>query len=313
MRGLRNAPLALLLVALVAVPVFGQTALTSTTFSAAVAEADDVVNVASATGITAPAVGQSVNSILIAGPEAMRVRAVSGTRITVERGYGTRVYAHASGSKVYEATAGELAPSEPYGTCTAGTSWPYTPLLVVGTGRTWTCIASTWVSSPLVSVGAAATGITVTERGDGSRHVTKLTFADLELIAPVGAASLAAGKLLYTLPSGVVVIHAVGINVALTGSGATCDADTPDLGMGTVIGTGAVATLDGTATFENILTGQTVSNLTGTAAIKTLASAPLAIESAGAHTVHLNIADGWAGACTVTGTGTVYLEWSVLE
>lgn len=291
---------------------WAQESLTKTTFSAAVSITDNFVNLTSATGVSAPAANASVGSILVAGKEAMKVLAVTGGRVSVQRGFGTRVYAHASGDVVYEGQAGEFASIEPYGACTS-TSWGYTPLIVPGTGNTWTCAVSTWVSSPLVRAGTAATGVTVTERGDLNRHLTKLTFTDLELIVPTGAASLAAGKLLYTFPSGIVVVHSVGISVALTGSGATCDADTPDLGLGTVVASGAVAVLGGTATFEDILTGQTVSNLTGTAAIKTLASAPLAIESAGAHTAYLNIADGWAGACTVTGTGTVYLEWSIVE
>ena len=69
------------------------------------------------------------------------------------------------------------------------------------------------------------------------------------------------------------------------------------MGLGTVIGSGAVATLDGTATFENILTGQTAADANGTATVKTAlptAGVPFIIESGDAHTLHFNVADAWA-------------------
>jgi hypothetical protein len=299
--------------------LYAQTSLTSTTFSAAVAATDTTVTVASATGISAPSGNASLGSLLVAGQEVMKVTEVSGTTITVQRGYGTHIYAHASGATVYEGQSGEFASYEPYGACTAGTTWPYTPLIVLGTGNIWTCSDSIWQNTntnpdpvTLANVGTANTGVTATEYGDGRRHVTKLTFSALALAPATAADAEAAGVLLYTLPAGAVIVNSASISVGVYGSGASCDADTPDLGLGTVIASGDTAVLSGTATFEDILTGQTANDCDGTVELKTL-SQGLGIETAGAHTVHLNVADTWAAICTITATGTVWIEWTLLD
>jgi hypothetical protein len=160
------------------------------------------------------------------------------------------------------------------------------------------------------NVGTAGTGVTAVETSNGTYHETILSFTALDLINPAGAANLAGGALIYTFPSGDVTILGSTISLMVDeASGATNTADTPDLGLGTVIASGAVATLDGTATFENIMTGQTMNDVNGTyenASVTTI----LKIASASAHTVHLNIADGWAGdGAMVQATGFVYLRW----
>lgn len=165
-----------------------------------------------------------------------------------------------------------------------------------------------------VNIGTANTGVTATTYGDGRNYVTKLDFTDLA-IDSVTNANKAIGKLLYTLPAGVQIINAAYMTVALSGSGSAIDTDTPDVGVGTVIASGAVATLDGTATFENIITGQTANDVNGTAEVKTTiptAGVPLVRESGDAKTIHLNMADGWAGSANVTATGTVTIYWTKL-
>lgn len=162
---------------------------------------------------------------------------------------------------------------------------------------------------------ATLTGLTGAEYGNATNHKTVLTFDEAAVGAPLGAASLGFGTLIYTLPAGACIVRASKFNLALQGTG-TVDADTPDVGLGTVVASGAVATLDGTATFENIHTGQTFNDCNGTAEVKTsLATASpfsLVIETSGAHTIYLNIADGWAGADTLTATGTVTIEWDFI-
>lgn len=160
-------------------------------------------------------------------------------------------------------------------------------------------------------VGAAGTSVTAAEYGSGSFHKTVLTITNLTLIAPVGAANLASGKLIYTLPAGAILTKAENIEIALTCADAICTADTPVLGIGTTIGTGAVAVLSGTAGFVNMMAGQAVADCNGTVKIKTV-STSLVIETADAHIVHLNIADGWAGADTIKANGTVTIEWTYL-
>lgn len=159
------------------------------------------------------------------------------------------------------------------------------------------------------------TGLTVDEYGNESFHKTVLTFDAVAVGSATGAAALGFGKLVYTLPAGAAIIKASKFNLALQGAGVV-DADTPDVGIGTVIASGVVATLDGTATFENIHTGQTFNDCDGTAEVKTsLATASpfgLVIETSAAHTIHLNIADTWAGADDLTATGTITIEWSFI-
>jgi hypothetical protein len=297
--------------------VAGQTTTSSTTLSAAVSLTDTTLTVASATGITAP--GLAPTTMLVVGQEAMHVEAVSGTLITVERGVqGTRRLAHVSGATVWVGPPRAFAWTEPSGACTA-TAQAYLPLITISTGARWNCIGGVWLEqstidpTTIVNVGTAATGVTAAEYGDGRDHITELTFTAKTIGAAVGAADLAFGTQLYTFPAGALVVKAAYMSVALAGSGSTCDADTPDGGVGTVVGSGAVAVLGGTATFENMLTGQAFDDVDGTAEVKTVGDQVLVIEAAAAHTLFFNLADGWAGACTVTGTGTVTVEWSVIN
>lgn len=158
-----------------------------------------------------------------------------------------------------------------------------------------------------------ATGtITVNETGVDSAMVTTIDIADLALIVTTNA-NKGDGKLLYTLPAGNVIIKRATIALGIIGTAALNAADTPDLGLGTVVASGTVNVLSGTATFENILTGQTVSACDNTVQMASVAST-LTIASAAAHTVYLNIADGWAGIdAGMLATGRVIIEWAFMS
>lgn len=163
------------------------------------------------------------------------------------------------------------------------------------------------------NVGTAETGSTAVEYGDGHNHKTVLTVSTT-LPAIAGGANLGVGKLLYTLPAGAIIIESSYMSLSITQTQGNINADTPDGGLGTVIASGAVATLDGTPTFEDILTGQTFNNCTGTAEVKTAiptAAVPLVIEAGAAHTIHFNVADGWAagGDAAAALAGTVVINW----
>jgi hypothetical protein len=289
---------------------YGQVALRSTTLAAAAAAGDRYVYVASATGI-------EVGHLLFTGQETMRVREIFGTRLTVTRGHEGFAQAHASGSRAYVDDRRYFSTKDRFGPCTASAE-AVLPVVNIAQKRIFDCIAGVWTETrpgevvTTQNTGAAGTGVTATEYGDGRTHVTQLSFSGLAL-GTAAQADLAFGKLLYTLPAGAIVVKSASYSIALAGAGETCDADTPDVGLGTVIGSGAVAVLGGTATFENILTGQTIADLAETVKNKTVADQVLVIEAAAAHTVHLNAADGWAGACAVTATGTVALEWVLLN
>ena len=86
------------------------------------------------------------------------------------------------------------------------------------------------------------------EYGDKRQHVTEL-FINGALPAIAGGASLGVGRLLYTFPAGVIRIHGAYMSLGITQTQGNINADTPDGGLGTVIASGAVAVLGGTATF----------------------------------------------------------------
>lgn len=166
-------------------------------------------------------------------------------------------------------------------------------------------------------VGTPGTGVTAVEEAIGPWHKTTLTLSTgCVLPAIVGGTDLAVGVLIYTLPTGAKMVTDCYESVALTAADGNIDADTPVVGIGTVIGTGAVTDLNGTSTFENINTGKAAANCTGTATVQTAkttdALGGFAIETGDAHTIHLNAADGWAAsgetACPVSGTVVVFWQ-----
>lgn len=140
-------------------------------------------------------------------------------------------------------------------------------------------------------VGSPGSGVTAEEYGDKYNHTTVLTVQSV-FPAIAGGASLAVGKLVYTLPAGACVVGPARLKVSINGA-AAIQADTPDIGLGTTIASGAVAVLGGTAAFENILTGQTMTDCDGTVT-DAIVTTELAITAAGDHTIYLNVADGWA-------------------
>lgn len=165
------------------------------------------------------------------------------------------------------------------------------------------------------NVGAAGAGTTAVEGGDATHHTTTLTVAGV-LPAITGGVDQAVGTLLYTFPAGDVVVNHAKLNIAITQSEGNINNDIPDVGLGTVIGTGAVAVLS--TTLEDIIVGQTAADSNGTATVKTAiptAAVPFVIESGDAHTIHFNAAFGWAasGDLAATITGTVVLEWDFVE
>lgn len=165
------------------------------------------------------------------------------------------------------------------------------------------------------AAGTANTDITAAEYGDGIWHKTVLTFNKTAMFTVGDNANLGVGYKLYTMPAGTIIIDSAYMSVALTAADNAIKTDTPEIGLGTVIASGAVDVLSGTATFENILTAQVAADCNGTATVKTIVNQTLAMEGGDAHTVHLNLADGWAdraagaAAGAVAAAGTVVLFW----
>lgn len=187
--------------------------------------------------------------------------------------------------------------------------------LVIGGTQTVTgALALNGTTTSTSNVGTAETGITAVHHGDGTNMRAVLTL-DTTLPAIAGGAALGVGKLLYTLPAGAVLVNDAYMSVAITQTDGNIDADTPDVGIGTVIASGAVSVLGGTTTFENIITGQTAADCDGTATVKTTAptaGTKFAVETGDAHTLHLNVADTWAasGDAGALLTGTVIIDYT---
>lgn len=197
-----------------------------------------------------------------------------------------------------------------------------------------TVSALSWTSAaldgtaPAGSVGAAEAGAVAVEWGSKSNHTTVLTLTNFPVGTSGDNANLALGALLYTFPAGIIAVEsaafvALGITAAIS-----VTTDTPEVGLGTTQASGVQATLGAVAaTAENISEGGDTTNIApdvaGTATINsskrpTVASGddgPLIIPAASAHTVYLNVADGWANvtaAGAVTASGTVVINWKKL-
>lgn len=179
-----------------------------------------------------------------------------------------------------------------------------------------TVITGRTQNSATGSVGTVPAGVTAVHYGNGSHITTVLTLANVDLGAIAGAGAAATGALIYTFPAGVHVHEVSYMSVGVVGDLAV-QADTPDIGIGSVVASGAVDVLGGTATFEDYITGQTLNDVNGTAeVVMTVATAGaltgISLNAAGdVKAVHLNIADTWAAAsAALLASGTVVLKWN---
>ncbi len=138
----------------------GQTNLTQTTLSAAVTSgSQQVISVASATGISAPApatgnttVAQT-QTVLYIDQEEMFVTGVNGKFVTVTRGYGsTQGVTHGSGAVVWIATPQQLFTIPPMGSCTAANT--VNPYIDTINGQFWFCDSGTGNWLPVFSTGS---------------------------------------------------------------------------------------------------------------------------------------------------------------
>jgi hypothetical protein len=136
---------------------FGQTILTMTTLSSAVADGGtQKIIVASATGINAPSASDNTKSTFIyVDRELMDVEGVSGTTITVRRGASeTSGRSHASGALVFVIPAYLVtfsggpygsAPAVPFGACTrANETW--LPRIQFTSGLVSDCLGGQWTT-----------------------------------------------------------------------------------------------------------------------------------------------------------------------
>lgn len=169
-----------------------------------------------------------------------------------------------------------------------------------------------------VSVGAAGTNVTAVEYG-GKHHITVLTLTDVVLGAPTAGGNSAHGSVIYTLPAGVNLQSHTYFSIGLTIG--TVTTDQPDVGVGSVIGAGAIALLNG-GTMEDYVTAITWNTaLDGTARVQAPVAATAGLytgiannAAADVKEIHLNAADGWDAGVTgnLTASGTVVIVWDTI-
>ena len=165
--------------------------------------------------------------------------------------------------------------------------------------------------------------VTIVEYADGRDVTTELTLANFIIGAQAGAAAaLGLGNIVYAFPAGqhfelVSALSAIVLTCAGTAVASV------DVGLGSVIASGAVATLDGTATFEDRLTGQTFATASGGGAAGSFLKAATAGIGAGislnvagsVKNVFLNAAATWNADNTgnLTASGKVILKWTKMS
>lgn len=157
---------------------------------------------------------------------------------------------------------------------------------------------------------AAADGTLVSESGGGGQHLTKLTFTDTTAAA---GANLAAGALVYTFPAVPILVRGVYVSGTLT---AATETGTPEIGVGTLVGSGANATLGAVgATAEDIIEGTASEAFAsgGTAFTRNSAVAKCPLVVAASSVLHVNYALGYTATENVTVAGTVWIDWCELS
>lgn len=163
--------------------------------------------------------------------------------------------------------------------------------------------------------------VTIAESGDGRDITSVLTLTNFVVGALNGAVSLGLGNIVAAFPAGAHVELAYYASLSLT---AASTAKTPKTGLGSVIASGAVVVLNGTPTFMDRMTEQTVfATAAGGGAVGAAMTAPtagaltgIALNGATAvKNVFLNAAIDWAAGNTgnLTATGTITIHWTKMS
>jgi len=163
--------------------------------------------------------------------------------------------------------------------------------------------------------------IAVVEHGTGSFHKTVITLTDFVVGNISAAASEAIGALIYTFPAGVHMHKVTYANPGFTYTSGL-SAGNAAWGIGSAVGTGAFAVLNGTPAFMDYITEQNPADVAGTADVTGPLGATAGIltgislnKAADDKTVYLNIAGAWAnaGAEDLTASGVIVITWEFLQ
>jgi len=155
-------------------------------------------------------------------------------------------------------------------------------------------------------------------------HTRVVLGADLTLVSSVDNAAKGGGAKLFDFPAGYITIFNARIEGTLSTSVSDLTSTAGEIGLGTVVGTGAVAVLGGTSTFEDILEGArpALGNMTAGNDLAVKAGGTLRTASVGtfsaAASCFLNLASTWgnvaSAADVVIKSGAVIdIYWSIAE
>lgn len=187
-----------------------------------------------------------------------------------------------------------------------------------------TALSSEYIraKTPLGSTPSTISTVTATEYSTGKSVITVLTLTDFVIGALAGAgAALGLGSIVYTFPAGqhFELVYSLS-SLSLKAAGTAVNTDT---GLGSVVASGAVSVLSGTATFEDRLTGQTIGTdpAGGTAVSKLLAATAgigtgISLNATNSvKDVFLNSAGTWNANNTgnLTASGKIVLNWQIMN
>lgn len=196
-----------------------------------------------------------------------------------------------------------------------------TPTAFSNNETTKTALVSEYIRQKTALGSTPVATVTFNEYSTGKDVVTRLTLTNFVIGAfTPAAAALGIGSLLYTYPAGQHLELVYGFSsLVLTAAGTAVNAD---VGLGSVVASGAVSVLSGTSTFEDRLTGQTIATAsTGGAAASALLGATAGIGTgialnvaASVKDVFLNAAGTWNAnnLGNLTASGVITLKWTVM-
>ncbi len=160
--------------------------------------------------------------------------------------------------------------------------------------------------------------VSIVEYSTGRDMVSVMTLTNFIVGALASsAAALGVGNIVCALPAGAALELVYYSSLSLKCAGTAVATDT---GLGSVIASGAVSVLDGTATFEDRMTGVAIStSSTGGTAVASLLGATAGIgtgislnAAASIKNMFVNSAGTWNANNTgnLTATGTVVVKWT---
>lgn len=169
----------------------------------------------------------------------------------------------------------------------------------------------------LDGIGTAGSGVSAKHYSADGVHIVSVLTLDGFTVGTVAAAAKGIGAAVFTLPAGVALVSQIYSSIAFDNADGSCDTDDPVAGFGSVVASGAVAVLNGTATFMDYMTEYTATNCAGsTPDVKFLnatAGANVGISlnlSGSSKSIFLNCAETWTGTTTITASGSVVINWT---